>query len=102
MPHSLSLSGWPHYFLHLSAVKEVVGNLDRTLKDKPDSDHGNRFFADDASLGELDRQWCQVDSGERTMEAGLQTINKLLLSVIGQPRGNLVTVQTPITQVSQP
>jgi hypothetical protein len=32
------------------------------------------------------------------MEAGLLSISKLLMSVIGQPRGNLVTIHTPITQ----
>lgn len=40
-----------------------------------------------------------VLKSEKTMEAVLQTINNFLLSVIGQPKGNLVTLQTPITQV---
>jgi len=35
------------------------------------------------------------------MEAGLQTVNKLLLTVLGQPKGDLVFLQKPIIQVCQ-
>jgi len=94
MPRSLLLIGWPKYFFDFSNFKITGRNPDRTFKDKPDTDQGNRFFADDC-----DRRCFPADQREKTMEAGLQAINKLLLSVIGQPRENLVTLKTPITEV---
>lgn len=98
MPHSLSLSGWPFYFLNLSTIKKAVANIDQAKNDEIDSGaQKNEFFPEDLTFA-FDYQEDNY-SGLSKMEAGLQSINKLLLSVIGQPRGNLVTSQTPITQV---
>jgi hypothetical protein len=107
MPHTLALSGWPFYFLNQSAVKKVkkvvAGKLDPDKREETDVGgiQKNQFFKD----SEVERrhpsgsQCADCCLGVFTMEAGLLSINKLLLSVIGQPRGNLLTQHTPITQV---
>ena len=47
MPHTVSLSGWPYYFLNLSTIKKVVGNLDQNKKEEVDGSFAkNEFFPD--------------------------------------------------------
>lgn len=103
MPHSIALSGWPFYFLNKSAVKKVkkavVGKLEPDKREETDSSgkHRNQFFRDSADIHSTNT-CANCCLGVFSMEAGLLSINKLLLSVIGQPRGNLLTQHTPITQ----
>ena len=110
MPHTVALSGWPFYFLHLSTIKKVkksVGGskIEKEKKEETDgsSKDKNEFFRDkkDTNFNREDNSTkhphCLCCLGVPNMEAGLLSINKLLMSVIGQPRGNLLTSQTPIT-----
>jgi hypothetical protein len=100
MPHSLALSGWPFYFLHLSTIKKskkVEKVVDKIDQEKGEETDGNQFFRD-SNFNREQRHKCANCCLSFTMEAGLLSISKLLMSVIGQPRGNLVTIHTPITQ----
>ena len=99
MPHTLALSGWPFYFLQLSTIKKVKKVVDQKIdpEKREETDDGNRFFRD-SNFNREERHKCEKCCLTFTMEAGLLSINKLLMSVIGQPRGNLVTIHTPITQ----
>jgi len=112
MPRALTHGGRPFYFLNKSAVKKVkkvvsAAKLEPEKREETDADvagrHKNEFFRDSdpgyysSSHHKSDCQTCCL-GGVFTMEAGLISINKLLLSVIGQPRGNLATSHTPITQ----
>jgi hypothetical protein len=116
MPHASALSGWPFYFLNLSTIKKVGAKLDErtatatvtataTAKTEEETDSVKEcsnlflFRQQNSSTADQEQFKCLNCLGvvPSTMEAGLLSINKLLLSVIGQPRGNLVTSQTPIT-----
>ena len=114
MPHASALSGWPFYFLNLSTIKKVGAKIEQktstvtvttTAKTEEETDSikecSNLFLFRDQNTSAADQEQykCLNCLGivPNTMEAGLLSINKLLLSVIGQPRGNLVTSQTPIT-----
>ncbi len=106
MPHTVALSGWPFYFLNLSTIKKVkksVGSkIEKEKKEETDgSKSKNEFFREiDTKFNQQDNSTkppCLCCLGVPNMEAGLPSINKLLMSVIGQPRGNLLTSQTPIT-----
>ena len=101
------MSGWPFYFLNKSAVKKVKkvvsGKLEQEKREETEQEAPNRneFFKDSDLVNLSHKSGTQCQNcclGIFTMEAGLLSINKLLLSVIGQPRGNLLTSHAPITQ----
>jgi hypothetical protein len=74
--------------------KSVAGKLGQNKREETDA--AGEFFRD-SDLRPVSGDRCSGSClGGFTMEAGLLSINKLLLSVIGQPRGSLTTTHSPI------